>query len=383
MYPYYIKIQRWVARLARQGQSRSTTDLLRLHHYIWLVLVTIPTSALFIVSNLVSANYQMAAVVSMLFCSMAGSLKYIPRVLRIERIYHINNLVFITMLLLVLMFGNFIDGHILWTYTYPLLSIFLFGTRIGTLWSIILLACVFTLMHIGTEYSLGYSTRYLMTFVLIMVITSRLEYERQSYIRRTQRQRAALEKEREALKKEVHRRVELEQQLIKQANVDGLTGLYNRRCFWNEAKESIAVAKRYNIPLTFALIDIDDFKLLNDKYGHLAGDTVLADFAQLCRRHLRSTDIYGRVGGEEFAVLLLHTELEEAQLVMERFREIVSLHSCEVDRQSLQITISVGLCCLDAQQMDLEQAYNSADLALYQAKAYGRNQVVQHQLSQE
>lgn len=376
MYPYYIKIQRWVARLARQGQSRSTTELLRLHHYIWLVLVSIPTTALFIVSNLLSANYQMAAVVSLLFFGMAGSLKFIPRVQRIERIYHINNLVFITMLLLVLMIGSFTEGHILWTYTYPLLSIFLFGTRIGTLWSTVLLVSSLILLQMSGEYSFGYGVRYLITFVLIMVITSRLEYERQSYIRRTQKHRSALEKERETLRKEVNRRVELEEQLIKQANIDSLTGLYNRRCFWNEANEEVAVARRYQIPLTLALIDIDDFKLFNDNFGHLAGDAVLTDFANLCRKQLRRTDVYGRVGGEEFAVLLLHTELEDARFVMERFREQVSLQTTEVEGQSLQVTISIGLCYLDAQHMDLEQAYSSADLALYQAKAQGRNQVV-------
>jgi len=160
-----------------------------------------------------------------------------------------------------------------------------------------------------------------------------------------------------------------------QAHTDALTGLANRRHFFEMAEAELLRTRRYDAPLSLLMIDIDHFKEMNDTHGHRAGDRVLQNLARTCLEVLRNVDVAGRVGGEEFAVLLPETELAGAMEVAERLREAVEKSA--VDREegrALRITVSVGVAILEAHS-NLDTLLSQADTALYDAKHQGRNRV--------
>jgi diguanylate cyclase (GGDEF)-like protein len=162
-----------------------------------------------------------------------------------------------------------------------------------------------------------------------------------------------------------------------QARTDYLTGLFNRRHFIELAENEPVRALRYHRPLSLLMIDIDNFKVINDTWGHDAGDDVLRKIADLIRSSVREGDIAGRVGGEEFAVVLVETEPELALHVAQRLCATVA--ECTIDTQAglqLQVTISLGLTGLNGRDIDFGSLLKEADMALYSAKQSGRNRVV-------
>lgn len=181
---------------------------------------------------------------------------------------------------------------------------------------------------------------------------------------------------------EVTERVELFEQARDLANKDDLTGLANRRHFFDLTTKEFERARRYDCPVSFMLLDVDHFKQVNDTFGHRAGDLVLRELATVCRRTLRSTDVMGRFGGEEFAVLLPQTELGEAMMVADRLREAVG--SMRVGARTygdgITVTFSMGLTQFEngpsAAPDTLDTVLERADKALYQAKNLGRDMVV-------
>jgi diguanylate cyclase (GGDEF)-like protein len=163
--------------------------------------------------------------------------------------------------------------------------------------------------------------------------------------------------------------------LESQAHTDVLTGLANRRHFFESAEAELARAKRYAIPLSLLMLDIDHFKEVNDAHGHRTGDRVLQQLARTCLEVLRTVDVVGRVGGEEFAVLLPETALEGAVEVAERLRQAIA--EAEVARDEgvpLRITVSIGVATLD-DNANLDTLMSRADAALYDAKHHGRDRV--------
>ncbi len=161
------------------------------------------------------------------------------------------------------------------------------------------------------------------------------------------------------------------------ANVDELTGLYNRRYFFELAEREYRAARRYNRDISVLLFDFDHFKKFNDNYGHDVGDKVLKTIAKKCARILRRTDIIGRYGGEEFAIILAETNLENGKEVAKKLREEVSKIKIKVDGHGdLSATISVGVSGLDMETKSLNNLLKLADQALYEAKRRGRNRVV-------
>lgn len=160
--------------------------------------------------------------------------------------------------------------------------------------------------------------------------------------------------------------------LFEQATTDSLTHLLNRRSFMHQAETELNRSERYGRPLSIALLDLDYFKKINDTYGHQAGDKVLVHFADLLRHELRSTDLIGRFGGEEFIVVLPETSVKEAEKVIRRI-----LHNCchqEVlcEGSVMNYSASAGLGEL---LVDVQSSISLVDKALYQAKANGRNRV--------
>ncbi len=164
-------------------------------------------------------------------------------------------------------------------------------------------------------------------------------------------------------------------QLEKQAHTDALTGLANRRHFFEKAEAELQRARRYDAPLALLMLDIDHFKDVNDAHGHRAGDRVLQALARTCREVLRSVDVVGRVGGEEFAILLPETPVADAADVAGRLRAAVA--ATRIGREEgvpLSVTVSIGVAALEP-GVNLDTLMSRADTALYDAKHQGRDRV--------
>lgn len=165
-----------------------------------------------------------------------------------------------------------------------------------------------------------------------------------------------------------------ERSLRELATKDNLTGLVNRHAFLSRAEQAHALAKRLRQPLALLMIDIDHFKQLNDRYGHTSGDTALRAFAQAGQTGLRKNDLFGRLGGEEFAVLLPAADLGQAMDAAERLRLAVSAVSLDADGENHSITVSIGVTEVSNDEM-VSAALARADKVLYVAKRNGRNRV--------
>ena len=163
------------------------------------------------------------------------------------------------------------------------------------------------------------------------------------------------------------------------AITDGLTGLLNHRHFSDMAEKEIARATRYKKPLSFIMIDIDHFKLVNDRFGHLVGDQTLQLVAKNCQSTLRANDIISRYGGEEFTILLPETDAKDAMVVAERVREAINSSNIITSQSVVKITGSLGVATLSDCPPDLKSLIACADHALYAAKEAGRNRVVAYQ----
>lgn len=170
-------------------------------------------------------------------------------------------------------------------------------------------------------------------------------------------------------------RARAERQLMLQATADSLTGLANRRRFFDVSVGLLAQCRRYGTPATVALMDLDHFKLVNDRHGHAMGDAVLKAFSAVLLDVLRASDLAARVGGEEFAVLLPSTTAEEAMIPLERIRQQLADRVVELDGQSVSVSVSIGLCEW-REELDSPDAWLAqADQALYAAKDAGRNRL--------
>ena len=159
------------------------------------------------------------------------------------------------------------------------------------------------------------------------------------------------------------------------ASIDGMTGLNNRRNFMELAESEWARFKRYGRPLALLMIDVDHFKSVNDTYGHDIGDEVIRAVADTLQKQKRVPDIAGRLGGEEFALLLPEATLDSAVAAAERLRGLVEAQVIAVDGQHIPVTISVGASAVQAETLGIEELIKQADVALYEAKRSGRNRV--------
>ena len=164
--------------------------------------------------------------------------------------------------------------------------------------------------------------------------------------------------------------------LKESANRDGLTGIYNRRHMESRLSEEFARHKRYGGELSLLILDLDHFKRVNDQYGHLAGDAVLRATAHRVAGAIRSVDVFGRYGGEEFVLILPETGLSAAMVVAEKVRKVIGEVPVEVDTLRLPVTASVGAAAARPELPSYEALIGEADSALYAAKEQGRNRSV-------
>lgn len=157
------------------------------------------------------------------------------------------------------------------------------------------------------------------------------------------------------------------------AHTDSLTGIHNRRFFLSRASAEVDRAIRFHRPLAVLMLDVDHFKRVNDTYGHLAGDEILRSIARSCEENLREHDIFGRIGGEEFAAVLVEADLEMALHSAERVRATLEYISVSHNGQRVGATASIGVATITSVHDSLPDLLARADKALYAAKAAGRN----------
>ncbi len=168
----------------------------------------------------------------------------------------------------------------------------------------------------------------------------------------------------------------LSEELKTLSMTDPLTGLFNRRYFLERLFEETERVKRHNEICTLFIIDIDDFKVFNDRYGHLAGDEALRSVAHALREGVRSMDVVSRYGGEEFSVILPHTSKKDAYVIAERIRRAVERSKPRDQRFEFWPTISIGVAEYPRDAKDIDELINNADRAMYLAKQQGKNRVV-------
>lgn len=201
--------------------------------------------------------------------------------------------------------------------------------------------------------------------VHVLDLSSRLVYDEQGAIIGTLSSGA-----------DVTQRLQLEEELKILATTDSLTGLSNRRHFLGAAALAMESFRRYHRPLALLVLDIDHFKKINDTYGHATGDQVLVTMADTLRSVLRSADLCGRFGGEEFVCLLPETTETEARVVAERLRRSLAEQSVATAEGAVRFTASIGLTVADVSDVSVESLLQRADAAMYEAKKTGRNRVV-------
>jgi len=171
------------------------------------------------------------------------------------------------------------------------------------------------------------------------------------------------------------KRIKLYADVQRLAITDWLTGAYVRRHFFKRLEEELSRSARFNLKFSFLMIDLDAFKALNDRHGHLAGDAVLRQTADVIKKTLREVDLVGRYGGEEFAAILLDTDENGAMYVAERIRKAIEQHDYRAYDLSLKMTASIGVATFSAAIREPGEIVEWADSALYQAKRQGKNRV--------
>lgn len=177
--------------------------------------------------------------------------------------------------------------------------------------------------------------------------------------------------------RDITERKKLQEQLTAQAHYDFLTGLNNRRNFVQLAENELARDRRSHKPLSLLMMDIDNFKRINDTYGHVVGDHVLRHLADLCLNTVREIDIVGRLGGEEFGIILPETQIDDAVEVAERLRKNVEKTELPLaEHAAIRYTISIGVARIMGQHIKLDDLIMAADKALYAAKTAGKNKVM-------
>jgi diguanylate cyclase (GGDEF)-like protein len=156
---------------------------------------------------------------------------------------------------------------------------------------------------------------------------------------------------------------------------DSLTQIFNRGYFLERLTEERARSAKFNFKFSFLMVDIDNFKDFNDRYGHLAGDAILKDVAGAIKQGIRGIDFMGRYGGEELSIVLTQSEKNKAILVAERIRKMIQSRKIRIYGEELSVTVSIGVASFPEDAKDAKGIMEKADAALYAAKRQGRNQV--------
>jgi diguanylate cyclase (GGDEF)-like protein/PAS domain S-box-containing protein len=177
------------------------------------------------------------------------------------------------------------------------------------------------------------------------------------------------------LMQDITQRKKMEDELVRLAATDSLTGINNRRSFMDKIVSEFTKSNRYDRPLSFAWMDIDHFKKINDKYGHKIGDEALKEVVNRCLSNIREADDIGRLGGEEIGIFFPETEIDGAVVVCERMRARISDFPFIINANKIRLSVSIGIAQMSRQDKNADELINRADKALYEAKRKGRNRI--------
>lgn len=206
----------------------------------------------------------------------------------------------------------------------------------------------------------------------INTMLATIEYDRKLMVTNEEERLALLEAEVVSRTQEL---MSLNNKLSKIALTDELTGIHNRRSFFEKAQNLTDLAMRQQNPLSLLTLDIDYFKKINDQFGHGIGDTALRHFSHLIAANLRETDLFARIGGEEFAILLLDTNQQDAILIAEKLCSLINQTPLQVEHHCLNMSVSIGVVERQQHETQVTQFFKRGDDLLYKAKHNGRNRV--------
>ena len=360
--------------------TNTTEHLLQSHQRAQLfAIIGVPLLTFFGLTAMSNREWPLLLLIATSLLTVGGSYLALQRG-HASRVTVWLAIVSFTMLLIYLVaFSGHEHGRALWFFALLVMAGMMLPPRQGATWagiSIFMAAAVMLLggPEFGTSaYSTSFAIRFVITAILISVGIFWSEMTLLRYKAEAALQKAATQADSDRLKAEIARRVALEVDLRVQASTDALTGLINRRAFMERFAHELARSQRHGPSPTLLLLDIDHFKKINDKHGHPAGDVVLAHLAQLLKSSVRNVDIVGRIGGEEFAVVLVETNAQMAAPVIERLLERLRNTTVTLaDATALKFTASIGSTeILWADTIDT--AIQRADEALYTAKKTGRN----------
>lgn len=246
---------------------------------------------------------------------------------------------------------------------------------------IVALSCAMygVFITLATRFAMGTTPANLVVlFILLMLpvvigagTTMRLGFaQRREFALLTETKRINRE-----LAEEIQKRLALEEKLKELASTDPLTGLYNRRQYEMLFQHEIGRSRRRDSPLSVGILDLDNFKQVNDTYGHTAGDAVLRRVADVCRKNLRAIDIVGRLGGEEFIILMPECDIDQANILGNRLLKMIESEVVDTNAASIRITATIGITQLFSDDKGIEGIISRADDALYRGKKAGRNRV--------
>lgn len=235
---------------------------------------------------------------------------------------------------------------------------------------------LFTLVLAGVSWGQFVGAFFMLLLPIVMghLSSYRLHLVRRQHFALWQQQLDVNQK----LHDEVKRRRQLEIELTRQATTDPLTGLANRREFSRQFEDEMKRIQRHPSRLVLAILDIDHFKRVNDQYGHEAGDQALINLSRVVESVLREQDHVARLGGEEFAMLLPETTLEQARSLTERVRSCIAQQAIQAGNVSFSVTATIGFTEVNHKNKDLSTVMREADRALYFGKENGRNQAVEY-----
>jgi diguanylate cyclase (GGDEF)-like protein len=350
-------------------------------HYSAFLICSIPTMIVFGLMALFNANYLLSFLILISALGLLIGLVMLYRVQNGKIIYRLNMLFFLILVLYMVYMGGDGGSKSLWAFIFSLIAFFLLGLKEGSLWCIgafIFLAGLFW-NPLGFEhvypYVFSFKIRFLISYVIISFVTSWFEYFRSHYQQDLKMKNQALEEEHQQLTQEIQERKRLEKDLKIIANTDALTGIMNRRYFWQQTNTEIQRHSRYGHSMALLMLDIDLFKKINDTYGHPVGDKVIQSLAQILIESVRKIDLVGRLGGEEFGVLLIETSHEKVMETAQRLRKNIMNASIEHDARVIDFTASIGVTPARPSEDTVEILVARADRALYRAKENGRNRV--------
>lgn len=163
--------------------------------------------------------------------------------------------------------------------------------------------------------------------------------------------------------------------LMKKINIDGLTDIYNKQYFTEQFKNIFSLSKRYNKKFSLILFDIDDFKKINDNYGHSLGDFILSKLCMIIKNRIRETDIFSRIGGEEFTIICPETNLDNSLKLSNKLIKIVGEFPFIFKKNIINITISIGICEITESFNDENEMFDYCDSLLFKSKNQGKNRV--------